>query len=302
MDYRKETGLEFAMERRLRELNPGLHRRFTDTVFALQHMLSHYQLIFPQYTDHTNLHSLSVIAFCNRLIGERIDRLNADELYVLLMSAYGHDTGMGISMRDYEEFAGQIDFGSYFETHPRENRAAVIRDFHHEFSGCFLRKYAGLLELPSEAHKWAVVQVSRGHRRTDLMDETEYPFAWPVPGGNTVCLPYLAALIRLADEIDVAAARNPILLYDIELLTESKQILENRKLKAVKRLEISEKAFTLVVGPAGEDVREAIRSMMVKMQETLDTCRRAVLGRTPYVITQERVEMKEETTWLSGMP
>ncbi|MBR4165575.1 MAG: hypothetical protein IKR43_05005, partial [Lachnospiraceae bacterium] len=88
MDYRKETGLEFVMERRLRELNPGLHRRFTDTVFALQHMLSHYQLIFPQYTDHTNLHSLSVIAFCNRLIGERIDRLNADELYVLLMSAY----------------------------------------------------------------------------------------------------------------------------------------------------------------------------------------------------------------------
>jgi len=295
MNVGKETELEFAMELRLRELNPELHRRFTDTVFALQHMLSHYQLIFPQYTDHTNLHSLSVIAFCNRLIGEQIVRLNADELYVLLMSAYGHDTGMGITMKDYQEFCRKIDFGSYFETHSRDDCAAVIREFHHEFSGCFLQKYAELLELPSREHKWAVIQVSRGHRRTNLMDEKEYPFAWPVPGGNTVCLPYLAALIRLADEIDVAAARNPILLYDLELLTESKQMLENRKLKAVRRLEISEKAFTLVVEPTGEDVREAIRSMMVKMQETLDTCRRAVLGRTPYVITQERVEMKEET-------
>ena len=31
---------DFAMERRLRELNPALHRRFTDAVFSLQHILS----------------------------------------------------------------------------------------------------------------------------------------------------------------------------------------------------------------------------------------------------------------------
>ena len=53
------------------------------------------------------------------------------------------------------------------------------------------------------------------------MDESEYPAALRVPDGNTVCLPYLAALIRLADEIDVAAARNPTLLYDIESLTDA---------------------------------------------------------------------------------
>lgn len=31
---------DYAMERRLRELNPELHRRFTDAVFALQYNLS----------------------------------------------------------------------------------------------------------------------------------------------------------------------------------------------------------------------------------------------------------------------
>ena len=69
---------DYAMERRLRALDPALHRRFTDSVFALQHILSNYKLIFPTFTDHTELHSLNVIDFCNRIIGEQIEKLNAD--------------------------------------------------------------------------------------------------------------------------------------------------------------------------------------------------------------------------------
>ena len=76
---------DFAMERRLRALNPGLHRRFADAVIALQYNLSHYKRLFPEYTDHTNLHSIAVIDFCNRLIGNQLHRLSADELYALLM-------------------------------------------------------------------------------------------------------------------------------------------------------------------------------------------------------------------------
>ena len=108
---------DFSMERRLRKLNSELHKRFTDTVFALQYNLSNYKRIFPEFTDHTNLHSLSVIDFCNRLTGEQIKLLNADELYVLLTSCYFHDTGMGINMKDYREFSSRIDFGTYFDTH-----------------------------------------------------------------------------------------------------------------------------------------------------------------------------------------
>ncbi|MCR5309549.1 MAG: hypothetical protein K6E21_05520 [Bacilli bacterium] len=33
-------------------LDEDLHVRFTDTVFALQHILSNYKLIFPDFTDH----------------------------------------------------------------------------------------------------------------------------------------------------------------------------------------------------------------------------------------------------------
>ena len=289
-----ETGNhDYAMERRLRMMNPELHRRFTDAVFALQYNLSNYKLIFPEYTDHSNLHSMTVIDFCNRLIGDRIDRLNADELYVLLMGCYFHDTGMGITMNDYREFSAQIDFRDYFDTHSREDLPEIIRSFHNEYSGLFIRKYAELFELPSEEHLWAVIQIARGHRKTDLMDEKQYPAALRVPDGNTVCLPYLSALIRLADEIDVAAARNPTLLYDIESLTDAVEIIENKKVKAVRELLVTEDEFVLIVDPSDEVILGHIRNMVVKMQKTLDFCRRVAALRTPYVITQQRVRMEE---------
>lgn len=284
-----EQNHDFLMEKLLRQMNPELHKRFTDAVFALQHVLTNYKLIFPEYTDHTSLHTLTVIDFCNRLIGDQIGRLNADELYVLLTACYFHDTGMGITMQDYEAFSRHINFGDYFDTHSRENLPAIIRDFHHEYSGQFIRKYADVFEIPSREHEQAIIQVARGHRKTDLMDEQEYPLEHRVPDGNNICLPYLAALIRLADEVDVAAARNPVLLYDIEALTDEIEIVENKKVLAVRSLQMSESAFTLIVSTPEEDILEEIRKMVGKMQRTLDCCRAAVNGRTPYVITQEKV-------------
>ena len=275
-----EAKHDYAMERRLRDLNPELHRRFTDAVFALQYNLSNYKLIFPEYTDHSNLHSMTVIDFCNQLIGNQIERLNADELYALLMGCYFHDTGMGITRRDYEEFSVQIDFRDYFDTHSIDDLPGTIRSFHNEFSGCFIRKYAELFEIPSETHLWAVIQISRGHRKTDLLDEQEYPRAFIGRG-------------QASAVIDVAAARNPILLYDIETLTDAVEIIENKKVKAVRELLVSEDEFVLRVDRSDAEILGQIRKMVGKMQKTLDNCREAVRQRSPYVITQQRVRIEE---------
>ena len=281
---------DYAMEKRLRELDPGLHSRFTAAVFGLQNILQNYKLIFPTFTDHTELHSLTVIDFCNRLIGDQIVKMNAEEIYTLLMGCYFHDTGMGITKKDYEAFSEKIDFGDYFETHSREDCSAVIRDFHNEYSGMFIRKYAPFFEIPSEEILWAVIEVARGHRKTSLMDEKAYPVALEVPGGKTICLPYLSALIRLADEIDVTAARNSKLLYDIESIGEgSRDYFEHRKHLAVKGLEVIRDAFIMDVETDDEDILGRICRMRVKMQKTLDECRQAVIQRTPYVITQKEV-------------
>ena len=288
----KKTDYEFGMEMRLHQLNPELHRLFSDTVFALKNGLSSYKSIFPEYTDHTILHSMNVIRYCNQLIGDQIIRLNGDEIYILLRRCRLHVSGMGITKKDLEAFSAWINSGDYFRTHVGGSIPDMVRAFHHEFSGQFIRKYAELLEIPSAKHEWAIIQVSRGHRKKDLMDETEYPTDFRMPNGNKVCLPYLAALIRLADEIDVAADRNPTLLYDITTATDKHQIIENKMVRAVRRLLVTDLDFTLVVYTEEDEIRAQILKLADKIQSTLDYCRTVVKNRTPYTITQEKVLIK----------
>ena len=283
---------DFSLERKLRELDPKLHQLFADTVFALQQILSNYQLIFPDFTDHTELHTLNVIDFCNNLIGKQIDQLNADEIYVLLLGCYFHDTGMGISHHDFEEFSKNIDFGNYFDTHERDNYPEIVRNFHHEYSGQFLKKYAKFFEFPSKEHLFAVIQISRGHRKTDLYDENEYPINLKVPNGHTICLPYLASLVRLADEIDVTASRNSKAIYDLNKIVEEIDLIEFMKHEAVKDLEITDKEFIMVVETSDQKIFDKLNILAGKMKKTLDYCRSVVNDHTSFEITQEDVVIK----------
>lgn len=283
----------FALEKRLKELDLDLHTRFANTVLAIQQILNNYQLVFPDYTDHTVLHSLNVIEFCNQLIGNQIDKLNADEIYCLLLGCYFHDTGMGITLSDYEEFSKQIDFGNYFDNHPKDDLPEIIRSFHNEYSGLFIKKYARFFEFPSEEHLFAIIQISRGHRKTNLLDEKQYPLHLKVSNnGNTICLPYLSALIRLADEIDVTASRNSHAIYDLSKIKEEIDLIEFMKHDAVTGLDVNEKEFVVQVKTDDEHVYDALQEMVKKMQKTLDQCRDAVNKNTSFIITQESIRIQ----------
>ena len=69
--------------------------------------------------------------------------------------------------------------------------------------------------------------------------------------------------------------------------------MENKKVLAVRRLLVSDSAFTLEVSTAEEEIRSQIRKLAAKMQDTLDYCRAVVNDRTPYVITQKYVLVRE---------
>jgi len=285
---------DFLMEKRLRALDPDLHRRYIDATFAMQNTLFHYQQRFQEFTDHSQLHSMSVINFCNALIGpEQIEMLNADELYVLLMGCYLHDVGMSISDKDYEVFKREIDCDAYLSKHPEASAGKLVREYHHEFSALFIRKYADLLEIQTKEHLFCIAQIARGHRRTDLFDQDEFPAAYRLPNGNTVCLPYLCALVRLADEIDVAADRHLQPLYNIETLKIEHEIYFSRLIEAVPMLHISPEGFTMDVKTDDEQIYAGLLTVREKMQETLDLCRSVTMERTTYRITQKWVNLRK---------
>ncbi len=192
--------VDYLIEKRLRELNPELHKRFSDTALSLLRLLSKYEEIFPDYTDHSEMHTLAVIDFCNTLIGpERIKQMNADELYVLLMGCYFHDVGMGTSEKDLEEFNSQIDMREYLAP-----------------------------------------------------------------------------------------------LYDISAISDPHQIFEFKKHEAVRRVDITDDAFTLIVKTEEEKDYDGILELAGKMRMTLDYCVKVAEERTPWTITQREVLLSSE--------
>ena len=295
MDFVQENAeiTGFMMERELMKRNPGLFERFQKAVFALPQILSSYRRIFPHYTDHSELHALNVIDFCNRIMGpEDLKRLNDDEIYCLLMGCYLHDVGMGIREEDLDGFLEEIRAAGHCAKLPEGDLPDVVRKLHHELSGRFIRKYAMLFDFPSEAHAFAVEEIARGHRKTDLFDPTEFPADLPVPGGNTLCVPYLAALVRLADEVDVATNRSPVLLRDHEIHVEVIQQKIDSLQEAVREVRVEPDAFTLRVHTDSEKVLKDVLELQETIQATLDYCRRVVSERTPFEISQTKVIME----------
>ena len=54
---------DFLLEKKLNRERPDLHRNMSDNVVILQTMLTKFLTRFPDYTDHSLLHSLNVLDF-----------------------------------------------------------------------------------------------------------------------------------------------------------------------------------------------------------------------------------------------
>ena len=283
---------DFQLETKLLTENRDLHQRTKDCAVVLQKMLESFIPRFPDFTDHTILHSMDVLEYSNLLLGEeQIERLSPAECYVLIMSCYLHDIGMGISQKNYEELSKQIDFGDYFETHSREDTDAIIRAFHNEYSGLFIHKYAELFDIPCEEMVFAIVQVSRGHRKTDLTDEKEYPDLTSPDG--VIRTAFLAAIIRLADEIDVGANRNSELLFDSSAVHGKNGIEAFGTHESIRNVEVRDDAIVPYIKPKAPEFRRLVRELADKVQDTLDYCREVAASRSDFHISQKKVEIIE---------
>lgn len=283
---------DFGLERRLKEESPELHRRVSDSIVVLQRMLQGFLTWFPDFTDHSVLHSMDVLDFSNRILEARTKELSIAECYVLIMACYLHDIGMGINPKDFAEFTEELDLADYRRLHPDVQDADMVRIFHHEYSGCFIRKYADLFDIPSEEMTFAIVQVSRGHRKTDLYDLKEYPDLQTEYGA--VRTAYLAAIIRLADEIDIAVDRNPELLFDTSNLTKQADIDAFGTHESIRSVEVTSTAIILHVALKEPRFDDLVNDLMAKVSETLAYCADVAAVRADIELTQREVKRVEE--------
>ena len=281
--------LDYGIERRLAQLSPELHGRYRDCVVISQRMLCRYENYFPDFTDHTVLHTLDILELCNQLIGSQMEKLTGEDLYVLMMGALFHDVGMGVSVSDFEQFRQVLGFP---EPADDTARAWAVRDYHQELSGLYLEKYWRMLDFPNEAYARAIIQVCRGHRKTDLLDETGYPPQFEVEPGKAVSLPYLAALLCLADELDIAAGRNLSFLYDVEKMPSPRDRREFRKHMAIRRVELEPERVVVCAWTEDPEIRAGVEEVSAKLRDKLLLCRRVAAARSSLVITQTDVVLR----------
>lgn len=286
---------DYQIERRLAELDKNLHDRYRNCVVVTPNMLTRYEGAFPTYTDHSTLHTLEIIDICNQLIGNQLSFLTADDLYVLLMGALLHDVGMGISKKDFERFKQRIDLPNQNFLSDGLEWSELIREYHQEFSALYVEQYAEFMDIPGRQYVQAIMQVCRGHRKTDLMDEKGYPSELIPLENRLIHLPYLAALLCLADELDVAADRNIGFLYDIGKVTNPVSRMEFLKHQAIKKVEIESEQIVVYAYSDDGDVRDGIICLVEKLDDKLRYCRTVSAMRSDFAIHQKKVVLKFNT-------
>lgn len=284
---------DFLLEMRLKELNNDLAHRYKCCTSLFEQMLKRFLAVFPNFTDHTLLHTLNVVNISNQLLQDQVELLNAEEIYVYLMSCALHDIGMGVSDKDLELFIDKVGIRSFVNHHPEMSKPALIRKYHNEFSATFVKKYWQVLEIPNDRYAEAIAEVGRGHRKTDLMDEALYPANYDLGNGKHINLAFLTALIRIADELDIASDRNPDLLYNREGWEgmSEKDLFEFSKHQAIHAVAYDEDTITVFADTDRPEIYQGIIDAAAIVKDTLDYCVSVMKSRSEICICCDKIKL-----------
>ena len=104
-------------------------------------------------------------------------------------------------------------------------------------------------------------------------------------------LPYLAALLCLADELDNAAGRNISFLYNVEQMPSPRDRREFHKHMAICRVDLEPGRVVVHAPTKDPEIRAGVRELCAKLL----LCRRVAAERSPFVITQTGVVLDLES-------
>jgi signal transduction histidine kinase len=175
--------------------------------------------LIPFYTDHGYFHSVRILDRIEELLEHCNDdsRLRNDEILPLILSVIFHDIGMQCdfnchpSVKNVAEDTYGIKFESVFYEQLSKENAKELRIFHHYISA------AWLLDAYRNKYGTPLSLAICGLRKTDIADIREICIHHSglrigdcirfSKTNKTIRLQYLAALLRIADELDIAEDR-----------------------------------------------------------------------------------------------
>lgn len=204
---------------------------------AMADVLNRSPTNFPEYTLHDEHHAIRVVYLMGELIPDDVfDRLTPVDLALLVLAAFGHDTGMAVGSITREEQEKTPEYRKHLlraeaewleaeqarknNDHARARHidALIYQDFlrarHHLLSADLMTtQFRPRLEVEGKSLAGAVAVLCKSHgvSTEDVAKLPPFPFA----GRFKVDMPFLACVLRLADYLDLDAARAPRSLMDL---------------------------------------------------------------------------------------
>jgi HD superfamily phosphodiesterase len=272
-----------TIEKRLEELKSPLLPKLHETKEAVKLLLQQYISNFPTYTDHSANHTWEVFKLAGNVMSdEERNKLNEDELYVLGMACLLHDIGMCVPMEKLDELGYKKRYEQYKTDYPETEYADYLRDIHHELSADFIRREYKELKIESPAgsdrYTEAIARVAMGHRKVNLQSIDIYKPNFSVRSGSRefVCLPYLACVLRIADELDVTNIRTPALLVKYYLPENKISREEFEKHLATTHVEFDNEKVIITAKPDKEPIYNAIKKQLDKIGKVIEDCQKVV--------------------------
>ena len=131
--------------------------------------------------------------------------MNAYEIYFLIAATYLHDIGMA----NIPELLKDVKINKKDSQEVQD----YIRDHHHERSEKYILDHAKDFFIKNKWEAEIIGAIAKGHRKVNLYDTKQYD-PGKTYGTNTINIPFLASLLRVADELDLTFERIPMTIYE----------------------------------------------------------------------------------------
>jgi molecular chaperone HtpG len=267
-----------TIELNLKEKKSDLYENYIKTKSEVSKLLQQYIKNFPTYTDHSIEHTQEVLNIASNLLDvEEISVLTGDELYILCMAGILHDIGMCIPENKIKEISNTDEILEYRKNYPDIEIEKYIRDIHHILSYRFIMEEWENLNIPSENYAKAIGLVAQGHRKVNLSDFEVYdPQFFVKTGREYVCLPYLACILRISDELDITNLRTPEIL--LKYYIPDNEISEKEWIKHKHTIQINFKGNKVIIQAKCTDhnMLAAYEEQYDKIKNVINDCQKVI--------------------------
>jgi uncharacterized protein YjbI with pentapeptide repeats len=226
--------------------------------------------IIQDYTDHGIEHSIRIMEKLKLILGDNVDRLSVEELFLLLVAIYLHDIGMQCDISKYPEIKENAEkkFGAKFSVeftaitannYSKEEQNS-IRTNHHFLTVAWI-DYAFLSGKTSLGV--AISGIDRSLIR-DVIDICQYHSKLPIEKCPEFCSirpirkQLIAALLRFGDELDIDRDRvqfNTVQSFSFDESNSSFWWLHDRTYVNVDKSEV---VIKIELHPADKDQYEKL--------------------------------------------